>query len=102
MQGLEGRQDLCVPNKVWPLIHHVSHKSFLVAQARSNTMADISYPAVIAAARAWFRLGDLRINMSGTENIPREGGALLAVNHVSYVDYIMAGYPGAQRGRLTR
>ena len=73
-----------------------------MARARSNTMADISYPAVIAAARAWFRLGDLRINMSGTENIPREGGALLAVNHVSYVDYIMAGYPGAQRGRLTR
>jgi 1-acyl-sn-glycerol-3-phosphate acyltransferase len=65
-------------------------------------MVDISYPAVIAAARAWFRLGDLRINMSGTENIPRAGGALLAINHVSYVDYIMAGYPGAERGRLTR
>lgn len=65
-------------------------------------MVDIVYPAVIAAARTWFRLGDLRIDLTGEEHIPTEGGALLAVNHVSYVDYIMAGYPAAQRGRLTR
>jgi 1-acyl-sn-glycerol-3-phosphate acyltransferase len=65
-------------------------------------MVDISYPAVIAAARTWFKLGDVRIAMSGTENIPTEGGALLAINHVSYVDYIMAGFPAAERGRLTR
>ena len=68
----------------------------------ADTMADISYPAVIAAARTWFKLGDLRIDMTGTEHIPAQGGALLAINHLSYVDYIMAGYPGAQRGRLTR
>lgn len=65
-------------------------------------MIDISYPAVIAAARTWFRLGDLRINMTGQENIPTEGGALLAINHLSYVDYIMAGFPAVERGRLTR
>ena len=65
-------------------------------------MRDIVYPVVIAAARTWFRLGDVRIQMSGQENIPREGGALLAVNHLSFVDYVMAGYPGAERGRLTR
>ena len=65
-------------------------------------MVDISYPAVITAARMWFKLGDVRIEMTGTEHIPAEGGALLAINHLSYVDYIMAGYPGAQRGRLTR
>lgn len=65
-------------------------------------MVDISYPAVIAAARAWFKLGDVRIQITGQENIPAEGGALLAINHLSYVDYIMAGYPGAQRKRLTR
>jgi 1-acyl-sn-glycerol-3-phosphate acyltransferase len=67
-----------------------------------GTMVDISYPTVIAAARAWFKLGDVRINMTGVENIPTEGGALLAINHLSYVDYIMAGFPGAERGRLTR
>ena len=65
-------------------------------------MVDIVYPAVIATARTWFKLGDVRIAMTGQEHIPTEGGALLAINHVSYVDYIMAGYPAAERGRLTR
>jgi 1-acyl-sn-glycerol-3-phosphate acyltransferase len=65
-------------------------------------MVDISYPAVIAAARMWFKLGDVRITMTGQEHIPKQGGALLAINHLSYVDYIMAGFPGAERGRLTR
>lgn len=65
-------------------------------------MVDITYPAVIAAARTWFKLGNIRINMTGAEHIPTEGGALLAINHVSYVDYVLAGFPGAERGRLTR
>lgn len=65
-------------------------------------MRDFVYPVVIAAAKTWFRVGDVRIQMSGTEHIPREGGALVAVNHLSFVDYVMAGYPGVQRGRLTR
>lgn len=65
-------------------------------------MRDISYPIVIAAAKTWFKLGDIRIDKHGTEHIPREGGALLAVNHLSYVDYLMAGYPGVDQGRLTR
>ena len=68
----------------------------------ASTMVDIVYPAVIAAARAWFKLGDVQITMTGQEHIPTEGGALLAVNHLSFVDYIMAGYPAAERGRLTR
>lgn len=65
-------------------------------------MLDISYPVVIAVAKSWFKLGDIDIRMSGIENIPEKGGVLLAVNHLSFVDYLMAGYPGVQRGRLTR
>jgi 1-acyl-sn-glycerol-3-phosphate acyltransferase len=63
---------------------------------------DLTYPLVIAAAKTWFRLGDIDIRMEGTHHIPREGGALLAVNHISYVDYLMAGYPGVEQKRLTR
>jgi 1-acyl-sn-glycerol-3-phosphate acyltransferase len=66
------------------------------------TLPDITYPIVIAAAKTWFRLGDIDVRMSGVHHIPRSGGALLAVNHVSYVDYLMAGYPGAEQKRLTR
>ncbi|WP_310961768.1 lysophospholipid acyltransferase family protein [Nocardioides terrisoli] len=65
-------------------------------------MRDFVYPAVIAAARTWFKVGDVRITMNGLQHIPESGGALLAVNHLSFVDYVMAGYPGAERGRLTR
>jgi 1-acyl-sn-glycerol-3-phosphate acyltransferase len=63
---------------------------------------DIVYPVVIAAAKTWFKLGDVRIDITGIEHIPREGGAIVAVNHLSFVDYVMAGYPAAKRGRLTR
>lgn len=65
-------------------------------------MRDIVYPVVVATAKTWFRLGDIKFQMSGVENIPLEGGALLAVNHLSFVDYVMAGYPAVQRKRLTR
>ncbi|MCW2784630.1 MAG: 1-acyl-sn-glycerol-3-phosphate acyltransferase [Marmoricola sp.] len=65
-------------------------------------MRDIVYPAVIAAARTWFRLGDVKITMTGQEHIPTSGPALVAVNHLSFVDYVLAGYPAAERGRLTR
>lgn len=65
-------------------------------------MPDISYPIVVAAAKTWFKLGGIHIEMEGTEHIPRTGGAMLAVNHTSYVDYLMAGYPSVVHGRYTR
>ncbi|WP_235735736.1 lysophospholipid acyltransferase family protein [Nocardioides alcanivorans] len=65
-------------------------------------MVDISYPVTIAAAKTWFKLGRVKVKMEGTEHIPRKGGAMLAVNHTSYIDYVMAGYPGESQGRYTR
>ncbi len=65
-------------------------------------MPDLSYPVVIAAAKTWFKLGGIRIKMEGTDRIPTKGGAILAVNHTSYVDYVMAGYPSVVHGRYTR
>jgi 1-acyl-sn-glycerol-3-phosphate acyltransferase len=34
----------------------------------------------------------LRWNIEGLENIPKKGGALLAVNHISYLDPLVAAY----------
>lgn len=65
-------------------------------------MRDFSYPVVIAITKSWFKLGNIRINLVGSEHIPEKGGALLAINHLSFVDYLMAGLPGVDRGRLTR
>jgi 1-acyl-sn-glycerol-3-phosphate acyltransferase len=63
---------------------------------------DVPYQAVIAAARAWFALSDFRFRVTGTEHVPRTGGAVLAINHISYVDFIMAGYGARDAGRLVR
>jgi 1-acyl-sn-glycerol-3-phosphate acyltransferase len=63
---------------------------------------ELVYPPVIGAARLMFWLLGLRITVTGAEHIPRSGGAVLASNHVSYLDFIFVGLPGADRGRLTR
>jgi hypothetical protein len=58
---------------------------------QDQAMRDITYPPIIVAAKLGFRALDLRFQMTGTEHIPRTGGALLAVNHISYVDFVLGG-----------
>jgi 1-acyl-sn-glycerol-3-phosphate acyltransferase len=65
-------------------------------------MADLVYPPVIAAAKAWFTLTGMTVEVIGAQNIPRTGAAVLASNHVSYLDFIFAGYAGDKVGRRTR
>jgi 1-acyl-sn-glycerol-3-phosphate acyltransferase len=63
---------------------------------------ELVYPPVIAAARLMFRALDLRITVTGAEHVPPTGGAVLASNHVSYLDFIFCGLAGVHRKRLTR
>lgn len=65
-------------------------------------MRDITYPPVILAAKTAFRLLGQRIQMSGTEHVPRTGGVMLAVNHVGYVDFVYGGLAGNPAGRKVR
>lgn len=65
-------------------------------------MRDISYPPVIATAKVLFKALDLHFDMTGTENIPRTGGALLAFNHISYVDFVLGGFAAQPSKRLVR
>jgi 1-acyl-sn-glycerol-3-phosphate acyltransferase len=65
-------------------------------------MSDRVYPPVIAAAKLMFRALDLRITVEGAHHVPRTGGAVLASNHVSYLDFIFAGFGARPSGRLTR
>ena len=65
-------------------------------------MRDITYPPIIVTAQLAFKALGLRFDMRGTENVPREGGALLALNHVSYVDFILGGYAAHPSRRLVR
>jgi 1-acyl-sn-glycerol-3-phosphate acyltransferase len=63
---------------------------------------DVPYRLIVGAARAWFKAMDFRFVVTGQENVPRTGGAVLAINHVSYVDFIMAGYGAVDAKRLVR
>jgi len=65
-------------------------------------MRDLTYPPIIATAKTLFRLRGWKIRMTGIENIPREGGAVLASNHIGFADFVLAGFPAERQGRLVR
>ncbi len=62
-------------------------------------MADLVYPPIIGTARTLFRALDLRIEIIGADNVPRTGGAVLVSNHVSYLDFIFAGWGALKAGK---
>lgn len=71
--------------------------------SKSRTdVAEIVYPPVIALARAVFAMQGLRFTMRGTGNVPRSGGAVMAINHVGYMDFTYAGLAARPSGRLVR
>lgn len=65
-------------------------------------MAELVYPPVIAAARTLFRALDLRCEISGSEHVPRRGGAVLVSNHIGYLDFLFAGFAARPSKRLVR
>ncbi len=65
-------------------------------------MRDLTYPPVIAAAKTAFRLLGVRFDLRGTENVPEHGPAMLAFNHVSYVDFVFGGFAAQPSRRLVR
>ena len=65
-------------------------------------MRDLTYPPIIVTAKLGFKVLGLRFVMRGTENVPRTGGALLALNHISYVDFVLGGFATQPSKRLVR
>lgn len=65
-------------------------------------MRDLTYPAVIAAAKTGFRVLRQRIDIEGSEHVPRTGGVLLACNHIGYVDFVYGGLAANPSGRKVR
>ena len=65
-------------------------------------MADLVYPPVITAARVMFAGLGLKFTLNGTENVPRHGGAVMAINHTGYLDFTFAGYAVVPAHRLVR
>jgi 1-acyl-sn-glycerol-3-phosphate acyltransferase len=65
-------------------------------------MGELTYSAIIATAKLGFRVLDQRIDIIGLEHLPRTGGALVALNHISYLDFIYGGLPVERTGRRPR
>jgi 1-acyl-sn-glycerol-3-phosphate acyltransferase len=65
-------------------------------------VAEIVYPPVVKLCRAMFRLLDLRLEVIGSEHVPQTDGAVLASNHVGYLDFIFAGLGTQEANRLVR
>ncbi len=63
---------------------------------------DLVYPPVLAFARFLFFAQGLRFDISGARNVPRSGGAVMAINHVGYMDFTYAGYAALPSHRLVR
>lgn len=59
------------------------------------------YGTVAVVARTAFRLQGLKITITGAENLPTSGGAVVAINHTGYLDFVFAGLP-AYEMRPTR
>jgi 1-acyl-sn-glycerol-3-phosphate acyltransferase len=60
------------------------------------------YSSVITVARGLFALQGLKFTMHGVDNVPRVGGAVMAINHTGYMDFTYAGLAALPSKRLVR
>ncbi len=65
-------------------------------------MADLVYPPVVVAIKGFWKYLGLKFNFEGEENIPRKGGAILAINHVGYLDFALVGTAALPVNRYVR
>ena len=60
------------------------------------------YATAIGASVSMFSLLRWNVRITGAEHVPRVGPAVLATNHVSYLDFVFAGYGARSQGRRVR
>jgi len=65
-------------------------------------MVEPVYTPVVALARGIFRGLGIRFAITGQDRVPRTGGAVMAINHVGYLDFTFAGLATLKAGRLVR
>lgn len=71
--------------------------------AHPQDAEDGFYQRMVRVAKTYFRLKGTTTILHGLEHLPTDGGALLAINHTGYFDFVLAGMGPYLRGkRLVR
>ncbi|SDO58913.1 1-acyl-sn-glycerol-3-phosphate acyltransferases [Nakamurella panacisegetis] len=65
-------------------------------------MRDRVYRVVARIARGVFGLLDIRFDIRGAHHLPAAGPAVIASNHISYLDFAFVGLVAQQRRRMVR
>ena len=60
------------------------------------------YSGVIGFARVLFTAQGLKFTITGAEHVPRDGGAVMVINHTGYMDFTYAGYAARPARRFVR
>ena len=69
---------------------------------RNHLVADFVYPPVIVVIKGVWKYLGFNFDFQGQENIPLKGGAILAINHTSYLDFALAGTAALPTKRYVR
>jgi 1-acyl-sn-glycerol-3-phosphate acyltransferase len=65
-------------------------------------MTDRVYPAVIVIVKLLWRYLGLKFTIKGSEHVPRSGGAIMAINHIGYLDFAISGTAALPAKRYVR
>ncbi len=76
---------------------------YTAPRPHSGDMHNRFYQRIVRAAKRYFRFAGTKATVHGLEHVPLDGGAMLAINHTGYLDFMLAGIGPYLRGeRLVR
>ena len=65
-------------------------------------MTEIVYPPVVVAIKTLWKYLGLKFDFQGQEHLPKHGGAVLAINHIGYLDFAIVGTAALPVNRYVR
>ena len=68
----------------------------------SEQRFELVYSPIVSIFKTLWRTLDLQFDIRGESNIPRTGPAIMAINHVSYLDFALAGTAALPAKRFVR
>lgn len=63
---------------------------------------ELVYPPIEAVAKSAIKVMGYDVRVTGAENIPATGPAIIASNHVGYLDFVFTGFAANKRKRRAR